>query len=236
MPVRLPPLGRPALLVADGGARSHAPDHGREAFELAIRLGATALAATVWRTADDEVVVARAGTVGLRRRRLSSVATAALPDGTLRLVELLDLAGDLAVSLAIGDRPTFDLVVEVLRDRPVGPEVWCRHEQVEELAEWRRAAPDVRLLNSVRLTQLRGGPERRAADLRDAGIEGVVAPAIEWASGHVALFHRFGRVAWADDAIYEPAMGEMLVIGIDAVASPHVDRLVEVAAASNAED
>jgi DNA polymerase len=42
MPVRLPPLGRPALLVADGGARSHAADHGREAFELAVRLGATA--------------------------------------------------------------------------------------------------------------------------------------------------------------------------------------------------
>ena len=45
MPVRLPPLGRPALLVADGGARSHVTDHSHEAFELAIRLGATALAA-----------------------------------------------------------------------------------------------------------------------------------------------------------------------------------------------
>jgi hypothetical protein len=223
-------LGRPALLVADGGARAHAEDHAREAFELALRLGATALAARAWRTADGEVVVARSGSVGLRRRSVSSLARGALPAGVLSLDELLDLAATaVAVAVDVADRETFDLVCNVLRNRPVGPEVWCRHGDLDELAEWRRRAPDVHLLDAVRIPRLRGGPERRAADLRDAGIEGVVAPAAEWTAGHVALFHRFGRVAWADDAVYEPAIGEMLVIGVDAVVGPHVDRLVEVA-------
>jgi glycerophosphoryl diester phosphodiesterase len=222
-------LGGPALLVADGGATSHAPDHSREGFELAVRLGATALAANVWRTADGVVVVRGSGVAGVRRRRLEALSVDQLSD-CLRLADLLDVAGGRPVSLAVPDGETFDLVCGVVRGRPVGSEVWCRHEDVAELARWRARGPDVRLVNTVRIPRLAGGPERRAADLRDAGIEAVEAPVAEWSTGHVALFHRFGRQAWASGAVHEPAIGEMLVMGLDAVAGPHVERLVDVAA------
>jgi glycerophosphoryl diester phosphodiesterase len=231
MPVRLSPLGGPTLLVAEGGATSHTPDHSREGFELAVRLGATALAANAWRTADGVVVVRRSGVAGLRRRRIETVPVDQLGDH-LGLDELLDVAGPRPVSLAVPDGETFDLICGVVRERPVGSEVWCRHDDVAELARWRTRGPDVRLVNTVRIPRLPGGPERRAADLRDAGIEAVEAPVSEWSTGHVALFHRFGRLAWATGAVHEPAIGEMLVMGLDAVAGPHVERLVDVAASA----
>ena len=67
MSTRLPSLRRPPLLFAHRGARAYAPENTIEAFELALRLGATGLETDVWRTADGTVVLDHDG---LHRRWL----------------------------------------------------------------------------------------------------------------------------------------------------------------------
>ena len=166
---------------------------------------------------------------GLRRRPLSAVRREQVAD-LVGLADLLDLAGGLPVALHVSDTATFELICGLLRTRPVGAPVWCRHPELDELARWRAIAPDVRLVNTVRIPKLNGGPERRAADLRSAGVEAVEAPARDWTSGHVVLFQRFGRQSWASEAVHEPAITEVLTMGIDSVSGPHVGRLVDVAA------
>ena len=74
MPTRLPALKVPPIGFAHRGARAHAPENTLEAFELALRLGASGLESDVWLTADGEAVLDHDGVVGrkgLRRRRIA---------------------------------------------------------------------------------------------------------------------------------------------------------------------
>jgi Aerobic-type carbon monoxide dehydrogenase, middle subunit CoxM/CutM homologs len=68
-------------MFAHRGARAHAPENTIEAFELALKLGATGLESDVWLTADGEVVLDHDGEV--KRGRLRKV-----PIGRLRRDEL----------------------------------------------------------------------------------------------------------------------------------------------------
>ena len=86
------------------------------------------------------------------------------------------------------------------------------------------------LVNSTRLELLPQGPERRAAELSAARIDAVNLRQGEWSGGLVTLFHRFGVLAFGWDAQYERQLAMLIDIGIDAVYSDHVDRMVAVAA------
>ncbi|MGH2684864.1 MAG: glycerophosphodiester phosphodiesterase, partial [Actinomycetota bacterium] len=71
----LPSLRNPPIAFAHRGARAHAPENTIEAFELALRLGATGLESDVWITSDGVCVLDHDGVVGsvLRRRSIASV-------------------------------------------------------------------------------------------------------------------------------------------------------------------
>ncbi len=77
---------------------------------------------------------------------------------------------------------------------------------------------------------MRQGPERRAAQLAEAGIDAVNLHYTDWTGGLTALFHRFGRYTFGWDAQHERIIRDLVRMGIDGVFSDHVDRLVDAMA------
>ncbi|MFM7062270.1 MAG: glycerophosphodiester phosphodiesterase [Actinomycetes bacterium] len=231
MPV-YPPLLPDPVLFAHRGARAHAPENTLEAFTLGLRLGATGLESDVWLTADGVAVLDHYGVVGgaFRKRPISGVARADLPDHIPTLAELYDHVGtDFELSLDVKDPEAVDAVVDVAVSRGAASRLWLCHPDVELLARWREQRDDVRLVNSTRVVAMKDGPERRAAQLRDAGVDAVNLHHGEWSAGLVALFHRFGRCAFGWDAQHVRVVTTLLQAGCDGVFSDHVDRLVDAA-------
>jgi glycerophosphoryl diester phosphodiesterase len=231
-PARVPPIG-----FAHRGARAHAPENTIEAFELALRLGATGLESDVWLSADGEAVLDHDGVVGgrLRRRGIASVARADLPGHIPTLAELYETCGTgFELSLDVKDPAAAERVVQIARAAGGGaPErLWLCHHDWELVATWRRPFDDVRLVDSTRLHRMKQGPERRAAQLADAGIDTVNLHRSDWTGGLTTLFHRFDRLAFSWDCQLERHLDESLEVGVDAVYSDHVDRMVDALAAA----
>lgn len=237
MPTRVPALVQPPLAFAHRGARAHAPENTLEAFTLALRLGASGLESDVWITADAEPVLDHDGVAGgrLRRRPIRTVDRADLPPHVPTLAELYAACGTgYELSLDVKDPAAADRVVEVAR--AAGPEavanLWLCYPRWEQLAEWRPRYPDVHLVDSTRLDRIREGPERRAATLAARGIDAVNMHHLDWTGGLTTLFHRFEVLAFGWDAQTPRVIGELIDLGIDAVYSDHVDRLVDGVAAA----
>ena len=119
MQQRLPSLRNPAVLFAHRGARAHAQENTLDAFELALRLGATGLESDVWLTGDGVPVLDHDGIVrrGLRRRPLSTQVREVLPSHIPSLGDLYRTCGtDFELSIDIKDDAAFDAVIAVARD------------------------------------------------------------------------------------------------------------------------
>ena len=82
-------------------------------------------------------------------------------------------------------------------------------------------------MDSTFLGYMPDGPEQRAAALADAGIDAVNLHHTEWTGGLTALFHRFGVLCFGWDAQHDRILDGLLDVGIDAVYSDHVDRMVD---------
>jgi glycerophosphoryl diester phosphodiesterase len=232
VPTRIPSLRRPPIAFAHRGARAHAPENTIEAFELALRLGATGLESDVWLTADGEPVLDHDGVVrsGLRKRRISDVPRRDLPGHIPTLGDLYAACGtDVDLSLDVKDPAAAERVVAVARTAGDGAteRLWLCHPDWEVLAGWRRRWDDVRLVDSTRLDRVREGPERRAAALAAAGIDAVNLHHTDWTGGLATLFHRFEILAFGWDAQLDRVLFELLDLGVDAVYSDHVDRMVD---------
>jgi glycerophosphoryl diester phosphodiesterase len=221
------PLRTPAIGFAHRGARAHAPENTVEAFQLALRLGATGLESDVWLTSDGVPVLDHDGKV--RRRSIARVGRADLPAHIPTLAELFDACGtDFELSLDVKDPEA--AVPTIAAARQAGFDVrrlWLCHHEWERVAAWREADADVRLVDSTRLRRLREGPERRAATLSEAGIDAINLHHTDWTLGLATLFHRFGVHAFGWDAQHERVLTALLRMGIDGVYSDHVDRMVE---------
>jgi glycerophosphoryl diester phosphodiesterase len=231
MPTRLPSLRRPPIGFAHRGARAHAPENTLEAFRLALRLGATGLESDVWLTRDGVAVLDHDGVVGggIRRRSVTSVDRSDLPDHIPTLAELYEECGtDFELSLDVKDDAAFPTVLEVARaagpDAP--PRLWLCHPDHEVIGSWREVAPEVKLVESTHLRRMKRGPERHAAEMRNAGIDVVNLHHTEWTGGLTTLFHRFEVLAFGWDAQHERVLAELLDMGVDAVYSDHTDRMV----------
>jgi glycerophosphoryl diester phosphodiesterase len=221
------PILRPPIGFAHRGARAHAPENTLEAFRLALKLGATGLESDVWLTADGVAVLDHDGKV--RRKPVDRVPRADLPEHIPTLAELFDACGtdyDLSLDVKAPDAaaPTIAAAQAAGFDLR---RLWLCHPDWEVAAAWRELTPDVRLVDSTRRTRMREGPERRAANLAEAGIDAVNMHHSDWTGGLTTLFHRFEVLAFAWDAQHERVLTGVLRMGVDAVYSDWVDRMME---------
>ena len=226
-------LREPPIAFAHRGARAHAPENTLEAFRLALKLGATGLESDVWITADGVAVLDHDGVVrsGLRRKAIGDLNRDALPEHIPSLAELYDDCGSsFELSLDVKDAAAAPAVIRVAREAGGGAlaRLWLCHPSWEVVRTWRRLDDDVKLVDSTRITKIKEGPERRAAQLFDVGIDAINMHANDWSGGLAALFHRFERHCFGWDAQYERVLVELLRMGLDAVYSDHVDRMVTV--------
>ena len=225
--LRVPPIG-----FAHRGARAHAPENTLEAFGLALRLGATGLESDVWLTADGIAVLDHDGVVGsrVRRRSIREVTRAQLPGHIPALADLYaDCGADFELSLDVKDPEAIGPTVDVARaaGRGASERLWLCHHDWRLVAEWRPRFPDVRLVDSTRLRYLRHGPERRAAQLHEAGIDAINLHESDWTGGLSTLFHRFDVLAFGWDAQFERVLDNLLSMGLDAIYSDHTDRMMD---------
>jgi glycerophosphoryl diester phosphodiesterase len=221
----------PPLAFAHRGARAHAPENTLDAFRLALRLGATGLESDVWITADGEPVLDHDGIVKstLRKRPISEVNRAQLPSHIPTLAELYEVCGpEMPLSLDVKDPAAYDATVAVARN--VGGaapgNLWLCDPRWERLAEHRQRFSDVRLIDSTRLKRLTDGPERHAARLREAGIDGINMHHTDWSLGLTTLFHRFDRFAFGWDAQHERILEALQTMEIDALYCDDVELMM----------
>jgi len=231
---RLPSLLDPPITFAHRGARAHAPENTLEAFELAVRLGASGLESDVWLTADGIAVLDHDGVVkkGLRKRPISEIARTDLPEHIPTLRELLDACGtELALSLDLKDPESAEPIVDVIAavDRSLLERTWLCEASLNRVIELRELFGDtpIRLLQTTRLERIKGTPERRAEYLARHRIDGINLHRSDWNGGLVALFHRFGLHTFGWDMQHEHELREGLRMGLDAVYSDRVDVMID---------
>jgi glycerophosphoryl diester phosphodiesterase len=168
--------------------------------------------------------------VGRRRRAIGTIDRADLPPHIPALAELVARCGtDYHLSLDLKGAGTGPAVIDVVRREGPGllPRLWLCHPDVDELARLRPYDETVRLVNSTRLSRMKEGPERRAANLAGLGIDAVNLHHTDWTGGLTTLFHRFRRVCFGWDMQFEHQMRPALRMGIDGVFSDHVDVMVD---------
>jgi glycerophosphoryl diester phosphodiesterase len=236
VPSRLPSLRQPPIGFAHRGARANAPENTIEAFQLAVRLGATGLESDVWRTADGIAVLDHDGVVrrGLRKVPIAQLPRADLPPHIPTLEDLYAAIGtEHELSLDVKDPAALEPTLAVARAAGGSAlaRLWLCHHDWQLVATWRAVAPECRLVDSTVLGHIPEGVEQRAAALASAGIDALNLHHTEWSGGLVALLHRFDRHALGWDAQHLRILHDLLDMGIDGVYSDHVDRMVDALAA-----
>ncbi|MGI9613392.1 MAG: glycerophosphodiester phosphodiesterase [Acidimicrobiales bacterium] len=220
-------------LFAHRGASATAKENTIGAFVLALELGADGLASEAWLTADGQAVLDRDGRVGgrFRRRRFGALDRASIPDHVPSIDDIYDVCVESTnLLLDIHDPDAMAPIVDAARNVGKGAEdrLWLRHDELEVLTEWRRDTAAKLVLRA----RLNAGEsqERLANRLRERGVDALSLSHREWSGGLVTLLHRFDRYALATDLVHEREMAKLLDIGIDAISSPHVDRMIAVGA------
>jgi glycerophosphoryl diester phosphodiesterase len=229
---RLPSLREVPIAFAHRGARAHAPENTLDAFSLALKLGATGLESDVWVTQDNVVVLDHDGVVrrGLRRIPIAEISRTNLPSHIPSLTEMLDTCGtNFELSLDIKDVRALIPTVRTLTDASFDlSRAWLCHWDVDVLLAHRPQVPDVRLVDSTRLSKIAEGLERRTHKLRQHGIDAINMHHTDWTGGSVTLVHRFNMLAFSWDLQFEPLLQTALRMGCDAVYSDYVDRMMDV--------
>ncbi len=230
MQQRLPSRLDDPITFAHRGARAHAPENTLASFELALRLGATGLESDAWLTADGAVVLDHDGVVAgrLRKRPIAELRRHELPGHIPSLAELYERCGTgYSLSLDLKAPGVGRAVLAVTHEAaPAMVErLWLCHPDWRELLPLR--GHGAKLVDSTRLHRIKEGPERRAATLANEGIDAVNLHHTDWNGGLVALFHRFERSAFAWDLQHTDDLRPALRMGLDAVYSDWVDRMVD---------
>jgi len=227
---RLPSLLAEPIAFAHRGARAHARENTIEAFQLALRLGANGLESDVWLTADGVPVLDHDGVVAtrFRKRAIGEVLRSQLPAYVPTLAELYATCGTgYHLSLDLKGAGTGRRVVEVTTE--VAPEIlprlWLCSPRYQELLELRGFG--ARLVDSTRLAKVKEGVERRAATLARERIDALNMHHTDWNGGLVALVHRFELAAFGWDMQFDDVLRPALRMGLDAVYSDWVDRMVD---------
>lgn len=188
-------------------------------------------------TADGVAVLDHDGVVknGLRKRPIKEFRRDELPTHIPTLAELLHTCGThYALSLDLKDPDSAVSIVETVTDIDADmlERTWLCEPSLERVLALRATFDEggripVRLLQTTRLERIKGGPERRAEYLSRHDIDGINLHRTDWAGGLVALFHRFGLVAFGWDLQHEHDLRPALRMGLDAVYSDHVDVMTD---------
>lgn len=217
------------ILFAHRGARGHAQENTIEAFDLALRLGATGLETDAWITSDDVVVLDHDGEVGSRfkRRAISQVEASSLPPHIPTLSDFCSRYRSHEISIDVKDVSAFDPLCAVMESSRIHrKQVWLCHPDLSVLEGW-RPRTEFNLVHSTRYGRIAPGFESHAAQLARLGIDAINMPASEWSGGLIALYHRFSIRCFAWNVQYTEVAQPLVTSGIDALYGDFVDRLVD---------
>jgi glycerophosphoryl diester phosphodiesterase len=218
------------ITFAHRGASADAPENTLAAFRLALELGARGLESDARLAADGEVVLVHGAVAreGWRRKRVAQTSASELAElGVPRLGDLYaELGADYELSLDVYDPAAGKVLVEVARAAGALERLWLCSSKPELLESLGVLAPDAHLVHSVRRRNLDVPLERHAAQLAESGIGVINLHRSEWTAGLVGLFHRFGILAFGWDAQEVRHVRNLLAMGIDALYSDHVARMV----------
>jgi glycerophosphoryl diester phosphodiesterase len=220
-----PPIG-----FAHRGASAQARENTLEAFELALELGAGGLESDVWVTLDGVPVLDHDGELetGHGVRPIAELRRAELPRHVPTLSELYAVCGpNVPLSLDVKDEAAGPPTLEVARSIRAERSLWLCHWNWKVVAGWRELSPDVRLVDSTRAERMRTPPESRAERMKALGIDAINLPWRDWSDEMVDVFHARGRYAFAWDAQERRELRSVLALGVDAVYSDHVERMME---------
>lgn len=230
---RLPALRVPPIGFAHRGASARAPENTLEAFALALELGATGLESDAWLTADGVVVLDHDGMVnaGGLRRPVREFRRDELPAHIPTLEELYAAMGrDYELSLDVKDARAALPSIEVAARCGDPERLWLCHPDWRVAVDWRGQARGrarrVKLVDSTRLERIEEGAEARARDLARTGIDAINLHHSDWSGALTDVFHAEGRFAFAWDLQREEVLWSVLLLGVDAVYSDHVDRMM----------
>lgn len=231
MQQRLPTRREQPIAFAHRGARAHAPENTIHAFQLAVKLGASGLETDAWLTKDGVVVLDHDGLIrrGVRRLRINEVNRADLPAHIPTLSEYFESvhpALDLSIDIKDVDAATEIVHVARANNFPLH-KLWLCHHEIEHVLSMRTELADVRIVDSSRLSRIKEGPEKRAALLSDHSVDAWNMHINDWNGGLVTLAHRFELFAFGWDVQFPPALTKAFRMGLDAVYSDHVDRMVD---------
>lgn len=220
----------PPITFAHRGASADAPENTISAFRLALELGARGLESDARLSNDGEVVLVHGAVArqGWRRKRVAATPAAELTGlGVPRLADLYDELGvDYELSLDIYDPPAGKALVDVAARAGATDRLWLCSSKVPLLESLGALAPEAHLVHSVRRRAVDVPLERHAARLAERGVGVVNMHRSDWTAGLVGLFHRFDVQAFAWDVQEVRHLRDMLTMGVDAVYSDHVARMV----------
>lgn len=223
------------ITFAHRGARLLAPENTIEAFRIGLDLGASGLESDVHLSADGVPVLIHDAVFrrGVRRRRVSSTSTAELASVDVPgLADLYEtLGGAFELSLDLKASGTGEAVLEVAAAAGATQQLWmCADLETLWALRDARDLGGAHLVHSTRRRTIAGSLERHAADLAEGGIDAVNFHRSDWSPGLVALYHRFGVLAFAWDVQEERHLRQIVAAGVDGVYSDRVQSMVEVVA------
>lgn len=231
MQQRLPSLLEFPIAFAHRGARALAPENTLEAFDLAVKLGANGLESDAWITADNKVVLDHDGVHKGRLRRIP-IRKVERSELSQHIPDFCDLLSCVPRSCHVSiDVKDFDAAGQIVADAisvgfPLG-QLWLCHFEIEKVLAMKLAYPDVRIVDSTRLSKIKEGIEKRAARLAEHKVDALNMHVSDWSGGLVTLLHRFDVLCFGWDAQFQPILETSLLMGLDGVYSDHVDRLVD---------
>lgn len=219
------------ITFAHRGARVEEAENTLVAFRRALVLGASGIETDVRLSADGMVVCAHDPTVGRGRRRIRvdrSTAAELAEHAVPRFDEVYaDLGSVFECSVDVKDPAAARPLLRVAEAHGALERLWLCSPDLELLSELRDERR-VRLVHSVRREEVSIPLERHAHDLGAAGIDAMNMHHTEWTAGLVALFHRFGILAFAWDAQETRHLRAVLAMGIDAVYCDRPERMAAV--------
>ena len=177
---------------------AHAPENTLEAFSLALRLGANGLESDAWTTSDGHVVLDHDGVVRkmARNRPISTLRLSELPSHIPTLDALFEKCGtNFELSIDIKDEQCFARTAETARNNGFDESrLWLCHYSSAVVIAQRSLLPNVRLVDSTRLSRIKEGLEMRCAKLFANGIDCLnMADQQRWCTNSVCT-HSVGTV------------------------------------------